>query len=258
MPSQSVEDYLKTLYNLSKNGKTVSTSEISQKLSVAPASVTEMLKKLAEKDYVDYSPYHGTTLTKRGQEVAEKMSRKHRLLERFLHDTLRIRKDRIHQIACEMEHALSDDAEESLCRFLKHPDKCPDDEKIIPSCNLPFSSCQECIEIHNRGLEEVGKRAENLSPISHLKHSDTGKIAFIRGEHKVLQRLLDMGLTPGATVTIMRVAPLNGPIEVSVRGSKLAIGQDVASNIFIETGKSNRNGTESAHKKRRWRHRGAR
>jgi DtxR family Mn-dependent transcriptional regulator len=253
MPTKSAEDYLKTLYTLSKNGRAVATSEISQKLRVAPASVTEMLKKLADKDYVEHSPYHGTTLTKRGREVAERMTRKHRLLERFLHDTLRIRKDRIHQMACEMEHALTDDAEESLCRFLKHPDKCPDDEKIIPSCNLPFSSCQECIEIHNRGLEEVGKRAENLSPISHLKHDDTGNIAFIRGEHKILQRLLDMGLTPGTNVTITRVAPLNGPVEVCVRGSQLAIGQDVAANIFVKIGKPV---PSSTHEKHRWRHRG--
>ena len=134
-----------------------------------------------------------------------------------------------------MEHDLSDEAEESLCRFLKHPDKCPDDNKDIQACNLPFSSCEECIETHKKGMEEVGKRQQDLVAISNLKAGFTGKISFIRGEHKILQRLLDMGLTPGTPIEIERVAPLNGPIEVCVRGSKLAIGQDIAANVFLDT-----------------------
>lgn len=234
MSSKSIEDYLKALYILSRNGTLISTSEIAEYFKIAPASVTEMLKKLARKGYVKYSPYHGASLTSKGLQTAEKMARKHRLLERFLHDVLRIKKDKVHLEADEMEHALSDDAEESLCRFLNHPDKCPDDDKIIPACNLPFSSCEECVEVHRKGLEEVGKRDQNLVSICSLKEGDQGKVSFIRGEHKVLQRLLDMGLIPGTNVNIVRVAPLKGPIEVGVRGSKVALGQDIASNVFIE------------------------
>jgi DtxR family Mn-dependent transcriptional regulator len=234
MASKSVEDYLKALYALSKNGKTVSTTEISEHFRIAPASVTEMLKKLADKGFVKYSPYHGSTLSKKGLLVAQKMTRKHRLLERFLCDVLRIKKDAVHEQACEMEHSLSDEAEESLCRFLKHPDMCPDDEKVIPACDLQFSSCEECIAVHSKGLEEVGKRRQNLVCVGNLKEGTLGKVSFIRGEHKVLQRLLDMGLTPGTDMTVTRVAPLNGPIEVAVRGSKLALGKDIASNVFID------------------------
>ena len=234
MSSQSIEDYLKAVYILSRNDKLVSTTEIAEHFKIAPASVTEMLKKLAKKGYVEYSPYHGAHLTDKGFQVAEKVTRKHRLLERFLHDVLRIRKDKVHLEACEMEHALSDEAEESLCRFLKHPGKCPDDEKIIPACSLPFSSCEECVAVHRKGLEEVGKRNQNLVSICTLKEGDKGKVSFIRGEHKVLQRLLDMGLTPGTSVSVVRVAPLKGPIEVGVRGSKVALGQDIASNVFVD------------------------
>lgn len=234
MSSKSVEDYLKALYILSRNGKPVATTEISNHFRIAPASVTEMLKKLSKKGYVKYSPYRGAVLTAEGFQAAERVTRKHRLLERFLHDVLRIGNDKIHVQACEMEHSLSDDAEESLCRFLKHPDKCPDDSKIIPACNLPFSSCQECIEMHSKGLEEVGKRRQKLVSIASLKEGKQGKISFIRGEHKVLQRLLDMGLTPGTNISIVRVAPLGGPIEVGVRGSKIALGQDIASNVFVD------------------------
>jgi DtxR family Mn-dependent transcriptional regulator len=242
MPSKTLEDYLKALSILASNGKTVNTTEISRHFKIAPASVTEMLQKLAEKGYINYSPYHGSTLTPKGLQIAEKVTRKHRLLEKFLYDVLRIGKDHIHKQACEMEHALSDEAEESLCRLMNHPDKCPDDNKTIPACDLLFSSCEECIVTHNKGLEEVGKREQHLVSISDLKEGKQGKISFVRGEHKTLQRLLDMGLTPGTCVKVLRVAPLSGPTEIGVRGSKIALGQDIASNVFIEVSQENRVG----------------
>src|SRR5450756_625823 len=184
MSSKSVENYLKTLYLLSENGKAVSTTAVSQYLKIAPGSVTEMLQKLAEKEYIEYSPYHGSKLTTKGLKVAEKVTRKHRLLEKFLYDVLKIGKDHVHVQACEMEHTLSDEAEESLCRLLNHPDKCPDDDNTIPACDLPFSNCEECIMTHNKGLEEVGKREQHLVSISNLKEGKQGKISFVRGEHK--------------------------------------------------------------------------
>jgi DtxR family Mn-dependent transcriptional regulator len=193
-----------------------------------------MLKKLAEKGYIEYSPYHGTTLTSDGRRIAEKMARKHRLLERFLHDVLKIDNKKVHKEACEMEHALSDDAEESLCRFLRHPDRCPDDGKIIPPCDLQIGSCAECIQLHSKGLEEVGKHNQNLVPIGDLKTGQCGKISFIRGGHNLLQRLLDMGLTPGTKICIVRVAPLGGPVELSVRSSKLALGKGIAAKVFVD------------------------
>jgi len=237
MEQKSTQDYLKAVYNLSKNGDLVSNTQISHKLDVAPASVTEMLKKLSEEGYVKYSPYHGSTLTEKGFQEAQKITRKHRLLEKFLTDVLNIGKDKVHKQACQMEHALSDEAEESLCRLLNHPDTCSDDGKTIPACDLPFSTCEECIKLHSQGLEEVGKRHENLTPIRELRGGKYGKISFIRGEHKVLQRLLDMGLTPGTRIRVLKAAPMDGPIEVSVRGSKLALGQDIACNVFVEVEK---------------------
>ena len=234
MTRKSVEDYLKTVYELSRNGNAVSTTEISRTLKVAPASVTEMLKKLAEKNYIAYSPYHGTKLTNNGRRIAERMARKHRLLERFLHDVLKIDKVKVHSQACEMEHSLSDDAEESLCRLLKHPDRCPDDGKEIPPCDLQIRSCEECMQLHSEGLEEVGKRNQNLVALGDLKEGQSGKISFIRGGHNVLQRLLDMGLTPGAKICVVRVAPLGGPVELLVRSSKLALGKGIASKVFVD------------------------
>ena len=237
--SKSVQDYLRAIAALANNGDTVNTTEISRYFKIAPASVSEMLKKLAEAGYIEYSPYHGSTLTAKGTEEAQKITRKHRLLEKFLSDVLHIGKDQVHTQACQMEHALSDEAEESLCRFLNHPDTCPDDGKIIPACNLPFSTCEECVQTHQKGLEEVGKRPQNLVSICNLKAGTSAKVSFIRGEHRVLQRLLDMGLTPGTSIKVQRVAPMQGPIEVCVRGSKVAIGQDIAANVFVEIPEKN-------------------
>ena len=234
MEQKTTQDYLKAIYGLARNGDLVSTTEISQKLDVATASVTEMLKKLAQDGYIKHSPYHGSTLTEKGLQEAQRVTRKHRLLETFLSDVLHIGKDRVHKEACQMEHALSDEAEESLCRLLKHPDTCSDDGKTIPACDLPFSNCEECMQLHNQGLEEVGKRKENLVPLSELKDGQSGKISFIRGGHNVLQRLLDMGLTPSTKITLMKAAPFEGPIQISVRGSRLALGRGIASKVFVE------------------------
>jgi DtxR family Mn-dependent transcriptional regulator len=230
----TTEEYLEALYTLTQDGQTATTTDISKRLNIAPASVTEMVKKLAGKGYVVYSPYQGVTLTRQGFEIAEKMTRKHRLLERFLHDVLKIGNDKVHREACEMEHALSDEAERALCQTLKAPGTCPDDRRIIPPCNLGFSSCNECQKWGPDNLEKVGKRERDVIAISKLKEKQEGKVAFIRGDNKVLRRLLDMGLTPGTTVRVSRVAPLKGPVEISVRGSRLALGDEIACNVFVE------------------------
>lgn len=233
--SASSEEYLEALYSLCHGGVAASTSEISRHLKVSPASVTEMLKKLAAKGYVDYLPYQGVTLTPTGAEIAARMVRRHRLLERFLHDVLHIGKDKVHHEACAMEHAISDETERALCLKLKSPDKCPDDQQLIPACDLGFKSCNECREWGGDNLEAVGKREAGVVAVSMLKEKQSGTVAFIRGDHKVLRRLLEMGLTPGAKLTVSRVAPLKGPVEIAVRGSRLALGDEVASNVFVKT-----------------------
>ncbi|MCL2150452.1 MAG: metal-dependent transcriptional regulator [Dehalococcoidia bacterium] len=233
--STNSEEYLEALHSLCQGGVAASTSEISRRLRVSPASVTEMLKKLSAKGYVDYSPYQGVTLTPVGAELAARMARRHRLAERFLHDVLHIGNDKVHHEACAMEHALSDETERALCLTLKAPDKCPDDGQLIPACTLGFKSCDECRAWGGGSLDEVGKRELGVVAVSTLKENQTGTVAFIRGDNKVLRRLLDMGLTPGAKIKVNRVAPLRGPVEIAVRGSKLALGDEVARNVFVKT-----------------------
>ena len=232
--SASTEEYLEALYTLTQGGKTASNAELSRRLEIAPASVSEMLRKLADGGYVNYSPYQGVTLTEKGTRLAEKMARKHRLLERFLHDVLKIGNDKVHAEACQMEHALSDEAERALCLTLKSPSRCPDDAKVVPPCDLGFSSCSECRKWHGRNLQEVGRRNANVISVAALKENQEGTVSFIRGDGKVLRRLMDLGLTPGTRVSVTRIAPLHGPVEIAVRGSRLALGDEIACNVFVE------------------------
>jgi DtxR family transcriptional regulator, Mn-dependent transcriptional regulator len=234
--SESIDEYLEAIYVLSREGQKVSTNELSRHLEIKPASATEMLKKLDQKGYIKYSPYQGVTLTKAGNQYGRKMVRKHRLLERFLHDVLKIGNDRVHKYACKMEHTLSDDVERSICQTLKRSDTCPDDAQAIPPCDFQFSTCQECRDTETESLSDQKRRKENLISLCALPERKAGKIVFIRGGRQVVQRLLDMGLTPGSRVKMLRSAPFKGPVEIDVRGSRLMLGQQIASQIFVEKG----------------------
>ena len=231
--SDIAEEYLEAIYKLSKDGRNrVSTSAIARNMNITPSTVSKMLKKLDEKGYVDYSPYRGVSLTVKGIRDAKKITRKHRLLERFLHDILKLGKDKVHDQACKMEHHLSDDAERALCQFLRYPDKCPDDSQTIPACDLEFSNCEECME--RVDIDEVGKRKTTSFSLIDLREGEVGRVIFIRGGRKVIRRLLDMGITPNTVIKVIRIAPFGGPVEISVRESNIALGRSIASKIFVE------------------------
>jgi DtxR family Mn-dependent transcriptional regulator len=232
MSSRSIEEYLEAIYRLSIEEAPVKTSRLAEYLGVAPSSVTEMIKKMSELGYVEYSPYRGVVLTESGRSIGEKITRRHRLFELFLTKVLGINRDLAHNEACEVEHSISDETEKSLCRFLGSPNTCPHG-RVIPACDLDVSTCEECISLNSLEVEKVGRRRKSLVPLTWLREGSRGVIEFIRGEHKTLRRLLDMGLTPGTRISVIRTAPMNGPVEIFVRGSRLAIGKEIASNIFV-------------------------
>jgi DtxR family transcriptional regulator, Mn-dependent transcriptional regulator len=232
--NNSTEEYLEALFTLTLDNRKATTSNISQKLNIAPASVSEKLKKLAEEGFVVYAPYQGVTLTEKGYVEARKMTRKHRLMERFLHDILHIGNEKVHEEACAMEHGLSNETERALCQTLKSPGICPDDHQEIPACDLGFNTCEECKNWNGENLDEIGKRKANIVSVASLKEKQEAKVAFIRGDTKALKRLQDMGLTPGTKIRVNRIAPMRGPVEISLRGCKLALGDEIACNVFVE------------------------
>lgn len=129
---ERLEEYLECLYKLEEAEGICRTKKMSMRLGISQASVTEMLDKLADKGYIIYSPRRGARLTKKGLREGRRMTRKHRLLEVFLHDKLGVDKRKVHKEACRMEHSLSDETEEKLIAFLKTPTNCPDDNRSIP------------------------------------------------------------------------------------------------------------------------------
>jgi len=130
MSKERVEEYLETILYLTKEYKVAKTSKIAEELGVSSPSVTEMLQKLDEDGYIEYRLYYGATLTKKGNDIARKVKRKHRLMERFLVDFLKMEKDNAHKEACKLEHPISDDMEHRFCSLMNHPKKCPDGNPI--------------------------------------------------------------------------------------------------------------------------------
>jgi DtxR family Mn-dependent transcriptional regulator len=129
-----------------------------------------------------------------------------------------------------MEHTISDETETALCKSLGGPTECPHGSPI-PPCNLDVKNCEECLAEQTLTLE---KREKEIVTITSLKPGQKAKIAFIRGGQGAIQRLCDLGLTNGTVVSLVRSAPLKGPLEICVRGCKLVIGRGIADKIFVQ------------------------
>ena len=124
------EDYLKAIYVLDAEGARVTNSALADYLSVTPASATNMVKRLAELNLVEYAPYQQTTLTEAGRLIALEVLRHHRLIELYLHKALGIPWDRVHEEAEKLEHVLSESVEDAMARALGNPTVDPHGDPI--------------------------------------------------------------------------------------------------------------------------------
>ncbi len=218
MASEITEQYLKIVYNLTEDGGLARTSDIADALAISPSSVTEMMQKLAKQGYIRHEKYKGVTLKPKGRRIACNVTRKHRLLERFLHDYVGIRGSSRHEQACKMEHALSDEAEKQLCRMMNHPSECPHGKKI-PKCGRGIP-CEKCADetVLLLDLDEG-----ELGTISHLKSNSKDELC----------RILAMGFVPGSVVKLEKKIPMGGPIIVSLKGTKVAIAREIGAILRI-------------------------
>jgi DtxR family Mn-dependent transcriptional regulator len=123
--SPSVEDYLKAIYGISERGLVASTSAIAESLSVQPASVTGMVKRMAEAGLLRHVPYHGVQLTGPGVRAALKVLRRHRIIETYLCERLSFAWDDVHEEAERLEHAASDHLVERMAVALEFPSHDP-------------------------------------------------------------------------------------------------------------------------------------
>lgn len=228
--SENIEEYLEVLYRKGSNKEQVSTTMLSKELGIAPGSVTQMLKKLEKLNYVNYIPYKGASLTDKGMRIAQKITRKHRILEKFLIEVLNIKQENVHEQACKMEHTLSDEAERALCTMLHNPDLGPSDG-LIPACDLEFSNCSQCYSI--KDFDQVINRKFNLLSISELNSSTEGIVSFIRGNSELLDKISDLGITVGSDIYYHDYHDDSDVFLVSIGDNDIELSRDMANNIFI-------------------------
>ncbi len=144
MSKEDVEEYLEAILDIVKEKEIAKTTDIAHALGVSPSSVTEVIQRLAKNNYIFYEPYKGVTLAEKGLKLANKIKRKHRIVEVFLSEYLHITPDNVHKEACKMEHCISEVVTDALCKMMGGPSKCPCD-KEIPKCNSD-KDCEDCLE----------------------------------------------------------------------------------------------------------------
>ena len=156
MLSKSEENYLKAMYHLSAQApKGISTNAIAKQLATKASSVTDMVKKLADKELVLYKKYQGVTLTKQGEKIAVNVIRKHRLWEVLLVDKLNFNWDEVHQVAEQLEHIQSEKLTNELERFLDYPTHDPHGDPI-PNRALFMKSYNKIFRFGTKGKAHSG------------------------------------------------------------------------------------------------------
>jgi len=212
--SPAIEDYLKAIYTLQLTNPQVTTSLLADHIGVKPASVTGMLKTLAELHLVSYTPYHGVELTSGGQRIALEVVRHHRLIELYLVEALGYSWDEVHDEAEALEHVISEKLEARIAARLGHPSFDPHGDPI-PTID---------------GTVPVG----NDISLADLAIGEGGGIVRVCDQHpERLRYLAELGLIPGADLQVVASAPFDGPISVRVVGAVHPIDRRLARMIFV-------------------------
>lgn len=212
----SEENYIKVIYHLSLvSPKGVNTNAIAGMLETKPSSVTDMLKKLSEKNLVSYQKYQGVTLTENGLLAAKMIVRKHRLWEVFLVEKLNFSWDEVHEIAEELEHIKSEKLINSLDEFLgfptadPHGDPIPDKKGIIKKIDkLLLSEAEINASFHCVGVKD--------SSTDFLKYLDKQKIAL------------------GSVVKVIDKEDFDDTLTVEIDGKRLIISNKIANNLYVQ------------------------
>lgn len=211
----SEENYLKSIFALQKaNPKGVSTNVLAKHLETKPASTTEMIKKLHEKELVLYQPYQGVTLNDQGEELALRIIRKHRLWETFLVDKLDFSWDEVHDVAEQLEHIRSEKLVQELDRFLGFPKQDPHGDPIP--------------DAQGRMIKMEKKR------ISQLKAGDYGKCIGVNDTSSSFLQFLDkQNIKLGSTIKILSVEAFDQSMTVNVDEKEMLLSKIATENIYV-------------------------
>ncbi len=213
--SPACQDYLRSIYVLSGAEVRVSISALAERMGVTAPSATAMSKRLASMGLVERVPYRGLSLTDEGRHVALELLRHHRLIERYLADTLGLPLDAVHDEADRLEHALSEELEARIDERLGYPTLDPHGDPI-PDRDLRLAPVVE-----RRTIVELdpGERAT----VAAVPDSDPA----------LLRYLGELGLVPAGEITAVEAAPFDGPVTLDTASGRHAISRELAASISI-------------------------
>lgn len=217
MASKALEDYLKIIYKLEEENtsdKGVSTSSIAERLAISQASVSNMLKKLADKKMIQYEPYYGVSLTTKGRKVALNMIRRHRILELFLVERLGYQWDEVDEEAEILEHAVSDKLANRMWEELGRPTQDPHGSPIPNEKGEMVQPSMVSLAKAEVASEAKVVRIQNRSP-------------------EELRYLFSIGLVKDADIIVHQKAPFEGPLSIEVNGQQHALDYRLAQSIFV-------------------------
>ncbi|HAS57105.1 MAG TPA: iron-dependent repressor [Algoriphagus sp.] len=210
------ENYLKAIYHLSDGGKkSVSTNDVAGEMNTKPASVSDMLRKLGEKEVIEYRKYYGVNITDEGKKRALQTIRKHRLWEVFLVEKLNFAWDEVHEVAEELEHIQSPLLIQRLDAFLNYPKFDPHGDPIP---------------------DEFGDvRARPRIPLNEMELKQSGQIVAVKDSSAAFLRYLDkVGAYIGARIKVLDKVEFDGSLEILVDQKKnIFMSKDVAGNILV-------------------------
>ncbi|MFQ5571169.1 MAG: metal-dependent transcriptional regulator [Rhodothermales bacterium] len=213
MLSQAVEDYLKTIYKLQGTG-VVATTDIARALEVSSASVTNMIKRLAQMKMVEYESYKGVRLTEAGEKIALEIVRHHRLLETYLKEVMGYSWDKMHEEAERLEHHISEEFEDKIDELLGFPTHDPHGHPIpTREGHIPQTI---------------------TAPLAHTEPGRTVVIHHVSDDDpELLLYLESISLLPQTPVEILDKAPFNGPLTLQIGEQQQIVGHEIARNVFV-------------------------
>jgi len=218
MTTDNREDYLINILRLTEGENTTKTTELAVYMSVSPASVTEMLKVLANEGLVEYERYHGVKLTEEGLAYARQIRKKHHVLENFLINVLNIDRKTAHDEACRLEHALSEESAIKMCQMMG-----TQVDSDCQSCSVPCKAASSDGTNITASLSDLNPGERGV--ISHLRSSDP----------RIIKKLIMMGFVPGRKLTLDSSLPEENMTVVCVESSVVALTADLAASVFIDT-----------------------
>lgn len=214
--SRSVEDYLKAVYALTERGRPASTTALAKSLDVQPASVSGMVKRLAEGGLLEHVPYRGVRLTDTGRTEALRVVRRHRILETYLVERLGYSWDDVHDEAELLEHSASDGLIDRMAAALEDPSHDPHGAPI------PTSSGEiEAVDFTTLAEAREGRKIR----IRAVADEDGDRLRYME----------ERGLTPGTRIQVVEHAPFEGPVTVRIGddGERQVVGRELARRIFV-------------------------